>query len=158
MPARLKALQVRRTSIDDHRSSDGGGGDSDSGVRFLCELLMSSVQQQDPGRMKNPGGGGGVREQQHPGQEFDSWRHQTHQVYHVGVWTACGPVLRSREPEPLESPLLGRFWSRSQFFCWLEPGAGAALFKVAPAASFWQVKKKSLVLVSNMTYGPKQTC
>lgn len=28
--------------------------------------------------MKNPGGGGGVRD--HPGQEFDSWRHQTHQV------------------------------------------------------------------------------
>ena len=30
-------------------------------------------------------------------------------------------------------------------------GAGAALFKAAPAASFRQAKKKSLVLVSNMT-------
>ena len=32
-----------------------------------------------------------------------------------------------------------------------EPGAGAALFKAAPAASFRQAKKKSIVLVSNMT-------
>ena len=56
--------------------------------------------------------------------------------------------------------------SRSRFFCWLEPGAKAALFKAAPAASFRQAKKKSLVLVSKMTlravqkgkYGPKQTC
>ena len=32
-----------------------------------------------------------------------------------------------------------------------EPGAGAAFFKAAPAASFTQAKKKSLVLVSNMT-------
>ena len=30
-------------------------------------------------------------------------------------------------------------------------GAGAAFFKAAPAASFRQAKKKSLVLVSNMT-------
>ena len=38
-------------------------------------------------------------------------------------------------------------------FCWSEPGAGAALFKLAPApaASLRQAKKKSLVLVSNMT-------
>ena len=53
--------------------------------------------------------------------------------------------------EPLEPPLLGRLRSRSRFFCWSEPGAGAALFKAAPAASFRQAKKKSLVLVSNMT-------
>ena len=32
-----------------------------------------------------------------------------------------------------------------------EPGAGAALFKVAPVAYFRQARKKSLVLVSNMT-------
>ena len=51
---------------------------------------------------------------------------------------------------------------RSRFF-WSEPGAGATFFKAAPAASFRQAKKKSLVLVSNMTlravqkgkYGPK---
>ena len=57
------------------------------------------------------------------------------------------------EPEPLEPPLLGRLRSRSRFFCWSEPGAGAALFKAAPApaASFRQAKKESLVLVSNMT-------
>ena len=45
------------------------------------------------------------------------------------------------EPEPI--------------FCWAEPGvgAGAAFFKadLAPAASFRQAKKKSLVKVSNMT-------
>ena len=56
------------------------------------------------------------------------------------------------EPEP---PLLGRLRtrSRSRFFCWSEPGDGAALVKAAPApaASFRQAKKKSLVLVSNMT-------
>ena len=33
-----------------------------------------------------------------------------------------------------------------------EPGAGAAFFKAAPAASLRQAKKKSLVLVSNMTF------
>ena len=55
------------------------------------------------------------------------------------------------EPEPLEPPLLGRLRSRSRFFCWSEPGAGVALFKAAPAASFRQAKKKGLVLVSNMT-------
>ena len=44
------------------------------------------------------------------------------------------------EPEPI-------------FFFQTEPGAGAALFKaaLAPAAYFKQAKKKSLVLVSNMT-------
>ena len=49
------------------------------------------------------------------------------------------------EPEP---PL-----SRSRFFCWPEPGDGAAFLKAAPAlaASFRQAKKKRLVLVSNMT-------
>ena len=36
-------------------------------------------------------------------------------------------------------------------FFWSEPGAGATFFKAAPAASFSQAKKKSLVLVSNMT-------
>ena len=30
-------------------------------------------------------------------------------------------------------------------------GAGADLLKAAPAASFWQAKKESLVLVTNMT-------
>ena len=53
----------------------------------------------------------------------------------------------------------GAAWSRhflggsgaGRFFFWSEPGAGAALFKAAPAASFRQAKKKSLVLVSNMT-------
>ena len=49
-------------------------------------------------------------------------------------------------PEP---PLLG--WLRSRFLFWSKPGAGAAFFKAAPAASFRQAKKKSLVLVSNMT-------
>ena len=60
------------------------------------------------------------------------------------------PVLRSRIR--LEPPLLG--WSRSQFFCWPEPRAGAAIFKAAPAASFWQAKKakrKALLLLQNMT-------
>ena len=30
-------------------------------------------------------------------------------------------------------------------------GAGAAFLKAAPAASFWQAKKESLVLLQNMT-------
>ena len=42
------------------------------------------------------------------------------------------------EPEP---PLSG--WSRSRFVCWPEPP-----FKAALAASFWQAKKKSLVVVT----------
>ena len=58
-------------------------------------------------------------------------------------------VLRSRSR--MELPLLGRLRSRSRFFFRSEPGAGAALFKAAPAAYFKQAKKKSLVLVSNMT-------
>ena len=41
------------------------------------------------------------------------------------------------EPEPI--------------FFWAGPGAGVAFFKAAPAASSRQAKKKSLVLVSNMT-------
>ena len=55
-------------------------------------------------------------------------------------------MLRSRSC--LEPPLLG--WSRSQFFCWLEPSARAAFFIVASAlaASFWQAKKESLVVVT----------
>ena len=32
-----------------------------------------------------------------------------------------------------------------------EPRTGAAFFKAALAASFWQAKKKSLVLLQNMT-------
>ena len=49
------------------------------------------------------------------------------------------------EPEP---PL--EEWSRSRFFCWLGPRAGAAFFKAAPALteSFWQAKKESLVVVT----------
>ena len=54
-------------------------------------------------------------------------------------------VFRNR----LEPPLLG--WLRSRFFCWSEPGAGAAFCMAAPAASFRQAKKKSIVLASNMT-------
>ena len=40
--------------------------------------------------------------------------------------------------------------SRSRFFCWPEPRAGdrAAFFKAAAAASFWQAKKESLVVVT----------
>ena len=45
----------------------------------LSNCTMSSVQQ-DPNRMKGAGGGG-VREQQHGGQEFDSWRHQQQQTH-----------------------------------------------------------------------------
>ena len=37
--------------------------------------------------------------------------------------------------------------SRSRFFFWSVPGAGAAFFKATPAASFRQAKNKSLVLV-----------
>ena len=49
------------------------------------------------------------------------------------------------EPEP---PL--EEWSRSRFFCWLGPRAGAAFFEAAPALteSFWQAKKESLVVVT----------
>ena len=50
--------------------------------------------------------------------------------------------LSVAEPEP---PLLG--WSRSRFFIWPEPRFGAAFFKAAPAATFWQAKKESLVLL-----------
>ena len=66
--------------------------------------------------------------------------------------------------EPAHTQLfLAVLRSRSRFFCGSEPGAGAAFFKAAPAASFRQAKKKSLVLVSTMTlravekgkYGPK---
>ena len=60
------------------------------------------------------------------------------------------------EPEP---PLSG--WSRSRFVCWPEPP-----FKAALAASFWQAKKKSLVVVTkhdlkaiyNGKCYPKKTC
>ena len=52
--------------------------------------------------------------------------------------------LSVAEPEP---PLLG--WSRSRFF-WLS-GAESRSRKAAPDASFWQAKKESLVLVTNMT-------
>ena len=48
------------------------------------------------------------------------------------------PGVRSR----LLPPLLGR--SRSRFFCWPE-------LKAPPAASFWQAKKESFVLVTNIT-------
>ena len=55
-----------------------------------------------------------------------------------------GPVLRCRSR--LELQLVR--WSRSRIFCWPEPRAGAAFFKAAPAASFWQAKKESLVVVT----------
>ena len=59
------------------------------------------------------------------------------------------PVLRSH----LEPPLLGWSRSRSRFFIWRQPSAGAAFLKAAPAptAFFWQAKKESLVLLQNMT-------
>ena len=54
----------------------------------------------------------------------------------TGAGAAGAATFRaSPEPEPI----------------FLLVGAGAALFKAAPAASFRQAKKKSLVLVSNMT-------
>ena len=37
-----------------------------------------------------------------------------------------------------------------------EPRAVAAFFKAAPAASFWQAKKVSLVLLQNMTSAPTE--
>ena len=53
-------------------------------------------------------------------------------------------VLRSRSH--LEPPVLR--WSRSRFFCCPELRVGAAFFKAAPAVSFWQAKKESLVVVA----------
>ena len=53
-------------------------------------------------------------------------------------------MLRSRSR--LEPPLLR--WSRSRFFCCPEPRAGAAFLKAAPASSFWQAEKESLVVVT----------
>ena len=53
------------------------------------------------------------------------------------------------EPESPGAPLLG--WSRSRFFIWPESRAGAAFFKAAPAASFCQAKKESLVLLQNIS-------
>ena len=74
------------------------------------------------------------------------------------------PVIVA-EPEPPGAATFRQLRSRSRFCFGSEPGAGAALFKAAPApaAFFRQAKKKSLVLVSNMTlqavekgkYGPK---
>ena len=61
---------------------------------------------------------------------------------HSNILTAYNLVLRSRSR--LELPRLG--WSRSRFLYWPE-----LTFKAAPAAHFWQAKKESLVLVSNMT-------
>ena len=58
----------------------------------------------------------------------------------------CVPVLRSRSR--LEPPLLGRLRRRSRYFL---VGAGAAFFKAAPVVYFRQAKKKSFVLVLNMT-------
>ena len=64
------------------------------------------------------------------------------------------------------SKIVSLRWSRSQFFLWPDPKAGAAFFKAAPAASFWQAKEESLVLVTHMTqeqfikrkYDPEKTC
>ena len=63
-----------------------------------------------------------------------------------------GAVTFKVEPEPT--------------FFWLESRAGAAFFKAAPAASFWQAKKESLVVVTkhdlraiyNGKCDPKKTC
>ena len=52
---------------------------------------------------------------------------------HLYNQQCCGAATFSVEPEPI-------------FYL-----AGAAFFKAAPAASFWQEKKESLVLVTNMT-------
>ena len=49
-------------------------------------------------------------------------------------------VLWSRSR--LEPPLLGRVRSRNRFLFWSEPGAGAAILKAAPAASFRQATKE----------------
>ena len=58
-------------------------------------------------------------------------------VAEPGAGAAGATTFRGApEPEPI--------------FCWSEPGAGAALFKAAPAASSRQAKKKSLVLVSQI--------
>ena len=55
------------------------------------------------------------------------------------IYTSILVIISVAEPEP---PLLGR--SRSQFFFGSEPGAGAAFFMAAPAASSRQAEKKSL--------------
>ena len=67
-------------------------------------------------------------------------------------------VCSVAEPEPPGAPTLRA--EPEPIFCRSEPGAGAAFFKAAPAASFMQAKNKSLVLVSIRTvkkgkYGPK---
>ena len=57
--------------------------------------------------------------------------------HHTTVTVA---VLRSRSRH---------FWggAKADFFYWPEPRAGAAFFKAAPAASFWQAKRKALLSV-----------
>ena len=75
-------------------------------------------------------------------------------VYIVRVNLAIGFMLQSaffqvlRSRSGLELPLLWQI--RSRFFCWPEPKAGDPFLKVvpAPAASFWQAKKESLVVVT----------
>ena len=61
---------------------------------------------------------------------------------------SSGKQLQSRSR--LEPTLLG--WSCSRYECWPEPRAGAAFFKVAPAASFWQAEKESLVVVTKPVF------
>ena len=71
--------------------------------------------------------------------------------FHTEVRLKQDVYFSVAEPEPPGAATFRAAPEPEPIFFWSEPGAGAAFFKAAPAASFRQAKKKSLVLVSNMT-------